>query len=89
MNTYIIIYCDPNQVGQQDIQSLVRTLGLDYQLEEEDIQDMYNDQTFSCARFYYGWGHDLGVRGCNGCSIDDYADIPHGMDLGKESQILS
>ena len=40
LNTYIIIYCDPNQVGQQDIQSLVRTLGLDYQLEEEDIQDI-------------------------------------------------
>merc|ERR1712241_1523666 len=47
----------------------------------EDIPDMYNDQTFNCARFYYGWGHDLSVRGCNGCSIDDYADIPHGMDL--------
>ena len=48
----------------------------------EDIKDMQNDQTFTCARFYYGWGHDLGVRGCNGCSISEYADIPHGMDLG-------
>ena len=52
----------------------------------EDIKDMQNDQTFTCARFYYGWGHDLGVRGCNGCSISEYADIPHGMDLdaGKD-----
>ena len=52
----------------------------------EDIKDMQNDQTFTCARFYYGWGHDLGVRGCNGCSISEFADIPHGMDLdaGKD-----
>ena len=35
----------------------------------EDIPDMFNDQTFTCARFYYGWGHDLAVRGCNGCNI--------------------
>jgi len=45
-----------------------------------DINDMYNDQTFTCARFYYGWGHDLPVRGCNPCSLADYADIAHGMD---------
>ena len=30
---------------------------------------------------YYGWGYDLGDMRCNGCSIDDYADIPHGMDV--------
>ena len=47
----------------------------------EDIHDMYHDETFTCARFYYGWGHDLSVRGCNGCSIANYVDIPHGIDL--------
>ena len=26
-----------------------------------------------------------GIRGCNGCSIADYADLPHGMDLGTET----
>ena len=63
---------------------LLATLALNIQGEcpgLEDIQDMYDDNTFMCARFYYGWGHDLGVRGCNGCSVQNYADIPHGLDM--------
>ena len=47
-----------------------------------DIPDMVNDNTFNCARFYYGWGHDLGVRGCNGCPVADYYNI-------KTSELLS
>ena len=45
-----------------------------------DIPDMINDNTFTCARFYYGHGHDLGVRGCNGCSVSGSYDIPDGAD---------
>merc|ERR1712062_611030 len=45
-----------------------------------DIPDMHSADTFMCARFYYGFGHDLPVRGCNGCSIQDYYDIPAGQD---------
>ena len=37
-------------------------------------------ENFNCARFYYGWGHDLPVRGCNGCSVSEYADIADGQD---------
>jgi hypothetical protein len=46
----------------------------------DDLPVMYNADTFMCARFYYGWGHDLAVSGCNGCSLQDHADIPHGLD---------
>ena len=46
-----------------------------------DIPDMYNSNTYMCARFYYGFGHDLAVRGCNGCSVSEYYDIPHGQDV--------
>ena len=45
-----------------------------------DIPDMHNADTFNCARFYYGFGHDLPVRGCNGCSIQNYYDVPAGQD---------
>ena len=46
----------------------------------DDIPNMYNSNTYMCARFYYGFGHDLAVRGCNGCSISEYYDVPHGQD---------
>lgn len=46
----------------------------------DDIPVTYSPGVFTCARFYYGYGHDLAVRGCNGCSVDDYADLPHGLD---------
>ena len=44
-----------------------------------DVNDLpvyFNDDTFFCARFYYGWGDDLALHGCNGCDISTYIDLP-------------
>ena len=46
----------------------------------DQLPDKINDNTYLCARFYYGHGHDLAVRGCNGCSTATFADIPDGDD---------
>ena len=44
-----------------------------------DVNDLpvyFNDDTFFCARFYYGHGDDLALHGCNGCDISTYIDLP-------------
>ena len=46
-----------------------------------DINNMYNSNTFTCARFYYGFGHDLPVRGCSGgCPLAEYSNVPDGAN---------
>jgi hypothetical protein len=45
-----------------------------------DLPVYYNDNTFFCARFYYGLGNDLPLHGCNGCSTQQYGDVYEGMD---------
>jgi len=45
-----------------------------------DLPVYYDENTFYCARFYYGFGDDLEIRGCNGCSIQEYGDLNDGFD---------
>ena len=42
----------------------------------DDFPVYFNDNTFFCARFYYGPGDDLALHGCNGCSLSNYLDVP-------------
>ena len=53
--------------------------------EVKDLPVYYNSEKFYCARFYYGHGHDLPLHGCNGCSLQNYADIPEGTNLDAGS----
>ena len=45
-----------------------------------DLPVYMNSDTFFCARFYYGFGDDLDIHGCNGCSIQEFADLSDGFD---------
>jgi hypothetical protein len=45
-----------------------------------DLPVYYNDNTFMCARFYYGFGNDLPLHGCNGCSIQEFVDVTDGAN---------
>ena len=56
-----------------------------------DLPVYLRDDTFFCARFYYGFGDDLDIHGCNGgCSVasTDYYDLVDGADYdaGKDQQ---
>ena len=43
-----------------------------------DLPVYLNSETFFCARFYYGFGNDLDIHACNGCSIQEYYDVADG-----------
>ena len=43
-----------------------------------DLPVYLNSDTFFCARFYYGYGNDLDIHACNGCSISEYYDVADG-----------
>ena len=45
-----------------------------------DLPVYFNDDTFFCARFYYGKGDDLALHACNGCGVAHHADIKDGQN---------
>ena len=46
-----------------------------------DLPVYLNSETFFCARFYYGFGNDLDIHACNGCSIQEYYDVADGTGI--------